>query len=134
AEQTGWTSVRMLRTTALWNKGFSPQRHARDVDLMHVEVGVEQRAVNKLTLTGSFPVQQGETNCHRRGNARRHIADCNWQLRWTATGLPDLVGNPGIGRGDVIIAWLLAERATLPGEGNRAHDESGIELAQLLVA
>src|SRR5262249_60584023 len=40
AEQTGWTSVRMLRTTALWNKGFSPQRHARDVDLMHVEVGV----------------------------------------------------------------------------------------------
>ncbi len=78
-------------------------------------------------------MQQRKANGHGCRHPRRDVADGDGELRRRAVRLADLVGHAGIGRGDVVVARLRAQRPGLAGDRDRAHDQPGIDPAQRLV-
>src|ERR1700694_6201976 len=58
-EHAHGTAVRMQRALAFRNKFVSTDRNFGDVCLVHVEICVKKRRLDKLTLASSLPVQQG---------------------------------------------------------------------------
>jgi hypothetical protein len=105
----------------------------RHVHLVHVEIRVDERAVDVLPFAGSLAMQQRKADAHRCGHARRVVGDRDRELRWSAVGFADGGGEAGIGRGDIVEAGLVAERARLPGERDRAHDQPRIDPRQRVV-
>src|SRR5262249_4891137 len=60
--------------------------------------------------------------------------DCGCELCRTTIGFADQRRDARIGRAHVVEAGLSAERPALPGQGNRAHDEAGMNGAQFVIA
>ncbi len=134
AEHAGRPAIGMQRAGALGRELVAAQRGLRDVDFVHGEIGVDQRALDVLPLAGPFAVQQREADRHRRGDPGRAVADGDRQLRRTAVALADRRGDAGIGGAHVVEARLVAERPGLAGQRDRAHHQLRVDAAQVLVA
>src|SRR5262249_40270705 len=106
----------------------------RNVHFVHVEVGIDERALDVLPLAGTLAMQQGKTDGHRRRHPRRLVSEGGCELCRTTIGFADQRRDARIGRAHVVEAGLSAERSALPGQGNRTHDEARMNGAQFVIA
>src|SRR5262249_16052293 len=134
AEHPGRTAIWMQRAGAERREGPPAQARLGYVDLVHVKVGVEQRAVDILPFSGALAMQQGEAHGHRGRNSRRAVVHGYWKLWRTAIGFSDGMGDARIGGAHIVEAGLLTERPALAGQRNRAHDEARMYGPEVVIA
>jgi hypothetical protein len=101
---------------------------------VHVEVRIDERALDVLSLARTLTVEQGEADGHRRRHPCCVVSDCGCELCWTAIGFADQRGDARIGRAHIVEAGFSTEWPGLPGQGNRAHDERRMNGAQFVIA
>ena len=123
AEYSSRPAVGMERARAFWRKRRPAQGGLGHVHLVHVEISVDERALDVLAFAGALAMQQRKPDRHRRRHSGCAVADGGRELRRAAIGFADARRDAGVSSGHVIKPGLLTQRTGLTRERDRAHDQ-----------
>src|SRR6516225_7432768 len=104
-----------------------------DRRFVEVEVGVEQRHIEMLPLSGALPIEQSSADRTARVGARAHIASGRHREVRRTAGLASHRSDSRIRSTEEIESGLIRERSGLPVSGNRAHHDLRIENLHALI-